>query len=71
MITFDQALDYAMELPIEKRLSFVEILKKRTMDDIRSQIAEEADESRRAFHSDKLSVGTVEDLISTIEGEDI
>ncbi len=69
MLTLDNAIDLAMELPIEKRLSLLEIVKKRTIDDIRSKIADDAAESRQAFYDGKLSVGSVDDLIKEIRGE--
>ncbi len=69
MLTLDSAIDIAMELPIEKRLSLIEIIKKRTIDDIRSKIANDASESRRAFYDGTLPIGSVDDFIRDINGE--
>ncbi len=71
MLTLDSAIDIAMELPIEKRLSLVEIVKKRTIEDIRVKIADDAAKSRQAFHDGKLPVGSVDDFIREIKGEQL
>lgn len=47
----------------------MEVVKKRTLDDIRSKIADDAAESRHAFYDGKLSVGSVDDLIREIKRE--
>ncbi|CAN2042833.1 conserved hypothetical protein [Candidatus Magnetomoraceae bacterium gMMP-15] len=70
MQTLDKALDVVMEFPLETRVSLIEILKKRTVEDIRSRIADNAKKARVAFHKGELPIGSVEDFLKSIRDED-
>lgn len=69
MPTIDEALDMAMELPLETRLSLINILRKRTTEDIRNKIADDAEKTKLALFAGELIVGSVDDFLSDVNGD--
>jgi hypothetical protein len=54
MVTLDQAIDTAMQLPPEQREMLVEILRNRQIEARREEIAHDAEESLAAFRDGKI-----------------
>lgn len=70
MLTIDQVLDQAMQLPYEDRQAVVEILKKRLMDEERDRIALAAKDALASYESDKVTRGSAKDLQAYLDTED-
>lgn len=69
MKALNQVLDDAMQLPIESRLSLIDMVKKRTANELREQIANNAGEAKALFKKGELPVGSADDLIRSLETE--
>lgn len=67
MKAFNQVLDDAMQLPLDSRLSLIDLVKKRTADELREQIVRNADEAKSLFRSGALPTGSADDLIRALE----
>lgn len=65
-ITLDEALDAAMSLTDEEREMLVEILRRRKIDDRRTEIAGNAKEAVAVFHSDETKPETATELIDRL-----
>lgn len=70
MLTIDQVLDQAMQLPYEGRQAIVEILKKRLVEEERDRIALAAKQALTDYASDKVTRGTAKDLQAYLDAED-
>lgn len=70
MLTIDQILDQAMQLPYEDKQAFVEILKKRLIEEERDRIALAAEEALASYASEKITRGTAQDLQTYLDVED-
>ena len=66
MMTLDQALDAASELPAEQRAMLTEILHKRQLDERRQDIAASARESIEAFRAGQLKAQPAEQVIAEL-----
>lgn len=67
METLDEVMDHAMQLPLEARLCLIEVVRRRTFEEIREQMAADAVEARRAFRAGELPIGTVDDFLKAAE----
>lgn len=66
MITLDQALDTAMQLPFEQKQMLIEILWKRQVEARRDEIAENAREAITAFHAGELKMESIDELLARL-----
>ena len=70
MQNLDTVIDQAMSLPYDTRLTMIDIIKKRTIEEERARIAEQAIMTEREFASGKMMSGSAEDLIRYLESDD-
>lgn len=63
MVTLDQALDAAMQLPSEQQEMLIQILQNRRIESQREEIAQNAKTSIAAFHSGQLKPHSAEKAI--------
>jgi endonuclease IV len=66
MVTLDQALDTAMQLPPDQQEMLIQILNNRRVESRREQIAQDAKVSIAAFHAGQLKSQTAEEAISEL-----
>lgn len=70
MLTIDQVLDQAMQLPYEDKQTVVEILRKRLIEEERDRIALEANNALASYASGKVIRGSAQDLQAYLDAED-
>jgi hypothetical protein len=70
MQNLDAVIDQAMSLPYDTRLALIEIVRKRTIEEERSRIAEQALAAEREFASGQMMSGSAEDLVRYLESDD-
>jgi hypothetical protein len=63
MATLEQALEIAMQLPLEQREMLVDIIRSRHRESRREEIARDAREAIAAFHAGKLKPQSVKEII--------
>lgn len=63
----DNVIDQAMSLPYDTRLALIDIIKKRTIEEERTRIAEQARMAEREFASGMMMSGSAEDLARYLE----
>ncbi len=63
MVTLNQVLENAMQLPVEQQEMLIEILHNRHLEQRRDEIAEDARESISAFRAGQIRPQPVEDII--------
>jgi hypothetical protein len=66
MVTLDQALDTAMQLPPDEQEMLIQILHNRRIESRREEIAQDAKASVKAFHAGQLKSQTAEEAISEL-----
>jgi hypothetical protein len=66
MVTLDQALDTAMQLPLDQQEMLIQILHNRRIESRREEIVQDAKTSISAFHAGQLKSQTAEEAISEI-----
>lgn len=66
MLTLDQTLDAAMQLPSDQQEMLIQILQNRRIETQREEIAQNAKFSIAAFHAGELKVQTAEEAISEL-----
>jgi hypothetical protein len=66
MVTLDQALDTAMQLPLDQQEMLIQILHNRRIESQREQIAQDAKISIADFHAGQLKSQTAEEAISEL-----
>lgn len=66
----DNVIDQAMSLPYDTRLTLIDIIKKRTVEEERSRIAEQARMAEQKFASGMMVSGSAEDLALYLESDD-
>jgi hypothetical protein len=66
MVTLDQALDAAMQLPPAQQEMLIQLLHNRRIESQREEIAQNAQLSIAAFHSGQLKPQTAEEVISEL-----
>lgn len=73
MVTLDQAIDAAMQLPPEQQEMLMEILHKRQIEARRQKIADDAQKSLADFREGKLkpqsALESIEELRQVVEDE--
>ncbi len=69
IVTLDQAIELAEQLPPEKQEMLVHILRKRQIEVRRREIAQNAQESVAAFHAGKLRSQTAAEVIEELHSE--
>ncbi len=62
-VTLDQAIDVAMQLPLEQREILLEIIRSRDIEARREEIAQDARESLAAFHAGELKPQTAGEVM--------
>jgi hypothetical protein len=67
MTTLDRVLDAVMELDRDQQDMLIDILRRRQIEDRRTQIAEAAREARAAYHAGELHPETADDLIRRLQ----
>jgi hypothetical protein len=65
----DAVIDQAMSLPYDTRLTMIDIVRKRTIEEERSRIAEQARLADQEFASGKMMCGSAEDLARYLEND--
>lgn len=65
-VTLDQAIDTALQLPLEQREMLVDILRNRQIEARRQEIATEARQSTIAFRAGNLKAQSAEDAIAEL-----
>ena len=70
MLTIDQVLDQAMQLPYEDKQAVVEILRKRLMDEERDRIALAAKDAQADYAAGNVTRGAAKDLQAYLDAED-
>jgi ATP phosphoribosyltransferase regulatory subunit HisZ len=66
MVTLDQALDAAMQLPPDQQEMLIQILHNRRIESRREEIAQNAKTSIAEFHSGQLKPLTAEEAIAEL-----
>lgn len=66
MVTLDQAIDAAMQLPPEQQEMLMEIIHKRQVEARRQEIADDAQESLANFREGKLKPQSVPEIIEEL-----
>lgn len=66
MNTLDSVLDDVMRLSLSERITLLEILNKRLIEDRRDQISSEIKEAAALYTSGKLQFSTAEEVISKL-----
>ncbi|MCY6492401.1 hypothetical protein [Leptolyngbya sp. GGD] len=66
MATLDQALETAMQLPLDQQEMLIEILQNRHIEQRREEIARDAKESLQLFREGKLKPQPVEEIIADL-----
>jgi hypothetical protein len=66
MTTLNEVLDAVMELPIEQQEMLIQIVRQRTIENRREEIAQAAQESISEFRSGKLKAQTAAEVISDL-----
>lgn len=66
MVTLDQALDTAMQLPPDQQEMLIQILQNRKIEARREEIAQDAQLSMTEFHSGQLTPQTAEAAIAEL-----
>jgi len=66
MITLDYALDSVMLLSPEQREMLIEVIRKQQIENLRKDIAEDAQEAISAFHAGKLKPKTADEIIAEL-----
>lgn len=66
MATLDQALETAMQLPLDQQEMLIEILRNRHIEQRREEIAKGAKESLQLFREGKLKPQPVEEIIAEL-----
>jgi hypothetical protein len=67
MVTLEEAILTVNQLPLEQREMLLEIVKNQMIEARRDEIAQDAKEAIKAFHSGKLKSQTLEDIISELQ----
>jgi len=65
-ITFDQALDTVMRLPLEQQEMLLQIVRRRHIETRRNEISQDAQASLAAFRAGDLKAQSVEEAISEL-----
>jgi hypothetical protein len=66
MTTLNEVLDAVMELPIEQQEMLIQIVRQRTIENRREEIAQAAEVSISEFRSGKLKAQTAAEVISDL-----
>jgi hypothetical protein len=66
MTTLNEVLDAVMGLPVEQQEMLVQIVRQRTIENRREEIAQAAQESMAEFRSGKLKAQTAAEVISDL-----
>ena len=66
MITLDQALDSAMQLPFYEKELLIEILRKRAVEERRNEIALEVKEAQTSYDAGKLQSASTEQILNEL-----
>ena len=66
MTTLDEVLDAVMGLPTEQQEMLVQIVRQRTIENLREEIAQAVQESISEFRSGKLKVQSAAEVISNL-----
>jgi len=66
MITLDQALDSAMQLPFYERELLIEILRKRAVEERRNEIALKVKEAQASYDAGKLQSTSTEQILNEL-----
>jgi hypothetical protein len=66
MKTLNEVLDAVMELPKEQQEMLIQIVRQRTIENRRTEIAQGAQESLAEFRSGKLKAQTAEEVIKDL-----
>lgn len=66
VITLDDAIDVAMQLPPDQRDMLVEILRHRQIEARREEMAQSAKEEIAAFHAGQLTPQSAEEVIQDL-----
>jgi hypothetical protein len=66
MKTLNEVLDAVMELPKEQQEMLIQIVRQRTIENRRTEIAQAAQQSISEFRSGKLKAQTAEEVISDL-----
>lgn len=66
MVTLDKTLDAAMQLPPEQREMFVDILRKRQIEERRKEISENARKAQEELKAGKLQSRPIEEIIQEL-----
>ena len=70
MLTLQEIIDSIEILPTEDREQLFELLRQRRIEDRRSEILANAQELMQAFKAGTAKIGSVEDLIADLLGDD-
>ena len=62
-ITLDQAIDVAMQLPLEQREILLDVIRRRDIEARRQEIAWDAEESLAAFRAGELKPQSADEVI--------
>lgn len=62
-ITLDQAIDVAMQLPLEQREILLDVIRRRDIEARRQEIARDAEESLAAFRAGELKPQSADEVI--------
>lgn len=65
-VTLDQAIEVAMQLPLEQREMLLEIVSRRDIEARRQEIAQDAKESIAAYRSGAMKPQTADDIIASL-----
>jgi hypothetical protein len=66
MITLDQALDSAMQLPFYEKELLIEILRKRAVEERRKETALEVKEAQASYDAGKLQSASTEQILNEL-----
>lgn len=67
MVTLEEAILTVNQLPLEQREMLLEIVKNQMIEARRDEIAQDAKETLKAFHSGKLKSQPLKDIISELQ----
>jgi len=66
IVTLDQAIDIAMQLPLDQRELLLDIIRRRDIEARREEIAKDAEASLAAFRAGELKPQPVDEIIQEL-----